>query len=186
MSAPKALCVKSGCCIDDSKVKRALDEILKLKALTGQRYDQLLDTTYNALINVVSSVLALKNRFRGSDLPADIGDIESVINTFSNMLNRIIEAKNIVMRILDDITATQSEEYTKEAAEALQSITRTLNDSLISTTFVALRFLSSLNKILERKTRGQFASAAGNALFSALLDLDSAEVMKALKQCIDA
>jgi len=185
MSAPKALCAKSGCCIDDSKVRRTLDEIPKLKALTKQRYDQLLDTTYNALVNVVSSVSALRSRLRSFDLPADIGDVESVINTFSNMLNRIIEAKNIVMRILDDITTSQSEEYSKEAIEALQSIVRALDDSLISTTFVALRFLSSLDKIPERKTRGQFASAAGNALFSALLDLDDAEVMKALKQCID-
>jgi len=185
MSAPKALCVKSGCCIDDSKLRRTLDEILKFKVLTEQQYGQLLDTTYNALANVVSSASALRNRLRGFDLPADIEDVESVINTFSNMLNRIIEAKNIVMRILDDITTSQSEEHSKEAVEALQSIARVLDDSLISTTFVALRFLSSLDKIPERKTRGQFASAAGNALFSALLDLDSVEVMKTLKQCID-
>jgi len=185
MPAPKALCTKSGCCMDDSKVKGALDEVHKLKVLTGQRYDQLLDAAYNALVNVISSVLALKNRFGSSDLLTDIGDVESVINTFSNILNRIIEAKNIVMRILDDITTTQSVEYSKEAVEALQSIARALDDSLISTTFVALRFLSSLNKIPERRTRGQFASAAGNALFSALLDLDSTEVVKTLKRCID-
>ncbi len=176
----KYLCIKRKCCLDVQRYSKILDNItvfekslkVNVKDLASVWYKDL-QLIKNALIKVINSIDALNKRFKHIRSVNELTDVDTIVNTLTNVLNRLIECYNILHRLKDEV-----------------SVDSVLNDTLISlvseiciTTFNAMHFVTTLPSI-NRDSIGRIASAIANALLLTFLYIDREEIRHQLKLCL--
>ena len=178
------LCASQSCCLDEESVSRYIDRVspaLLVASRALRDRDEVrrdVEACRNALTKVLGGARALRSRVKNVRSLGEIDDVETVVNTFVNLLNRVVEVRNLVQRM-------------KEVAEDLGrgDVARSLEEAMASLSALAIEIsavaLSSIHglKRLSRDDCGKLASAIGTAIFAALLSADSPVVREALAKC---
>ncbi|NPA95971.1 MAG: hypothetical protein GXO32_00030 [Crenarchaeota archaeon] len=178
------LCASPRCCLDESRVARHLDRVSPA-LLAASRSPRLraevlrdVEACRNALSKVLGGARALRARVKNVSSLREVSDTETIVNTFVNMLNRIVEVRNIVQRIREAAEDRGESEVSRLLGEAMAS----LSALAIEVSAIALSSIPELRQ-LTRDDCGKLASAIGTAVFAALLDAGSELVRDALARC---
>ncbi len=177
------LCASRLCCLDEDEASRVADRVSTAllavsRSRVGAEVGRDVEAVRNAMAKVVGGVRALRSRVKNVRSLLEVNDVSTVVNTFVNTLNRVVEVRNLLQRM-----AEVSED------NGLQNVASLLRDAVvhvdaltIEISAIALHAIHGL-KTLSRDDCGKLASAIGTALFAALLNADKEVVRSALARC---
>ena len=182
------LCVSDECCLDEDALKDVVDCASRVKALIGSvlsrapSIDQSAlrdsEAIYYAALKVVGAARALSARVKNLRTLRELQDVDTVVNTFVNTLNRLVEIRNLIQRLAE----TLQDAGIDSGVEALNKCIEIINSRSVLVSSIALHTIHELPNI-SRDHCGKLASAIGTALFAALLSLTSQRVREALAKC---
>ena len=127
--------------------------------------------------NIVANLLAsLESLIRNVRKDYTTLNNEAVVYTAANILNRLVELRNRISRILDEVVGRG--EVSKYFLELLKEVdVTTLRFSLI-----ALAIASKTK--MSKNSSGAFSSAVASAIFASLLNYDD-DIAKTLRECLE-
>ncbi len=180
------LCASITCCLDEEEVAKVIDRVaVALLMASRSRIKDLVtrdvEASRNALTKVLGGVRALRNRVKNIRSLAEIDDIETVVNTFVNTLNRLVEVRNLLQRMKEVAEDSNEGDVATMLGEAMAFV----SGLTIAISAVALHSIHELKK-LSKDDCGKLASAIGTAIFAALLDAETEVVRDALSKCFPA
>jgi hypothetical protein len=181
----ETVCLRGdNCCISLADVSKLLDIISKISHVikTSPAFKDLavplandIEMTRNAVIKIRNSLeVFIKIAVRISEKDVD----ESFVYTMSNTLNRLVEVRNRLSRIIDFVEGS-SDNIRSIASDAILWI----DSILLRFSLIALAFAANVKR-WSREAAGAFSSAIASALFATLLSLNSSEnIVELLKEC---
>ncbi|ADM27078.1 hypothetical protein Igag_0229 [Ignisphaera aggregans DSM 17230] len=156
-----------------------LDSFTKISALVSQcRIEMKIFNDINLCRNIIANLLSEYsgminriNQLNGLKYDAIL------ISTLTNMINRIIELRNITQRL---------NEHVYECANIQKMIDETyINTSTLLIKYSSLLlFLISKADSIDQSLAGKISSALASALFASLLDIHNRQILEILKTCI--
>jgi hypothetical protein len=182
----ESLCLKDDqCCVTLNDISKLLDavsliehEIKSIARIDGKEerdtYINDLSLAKNALIKVrgsLETVIRVVTSNRS-------GDDEAFIHTMSNILNRLVEVRNRIMRVSEGEAVP--EDVKKDARRAILLIDATLFS-------LSIIFLSLSTRVRKwsKELAGVFSSSIASALFASLLTMhENNDVMKYIGECL--
>jgi hypothetical protein len=180
----ETVCLRGdNCCISLADVSKLLDIISKISHVikTSPAFRDLavplasdIEMTRNAVLKIRNSLeVFIKIAVRISKKDVD----ESFVYTMSNTLNRLVEVRNRLSRIID--VEGSSDNIRSIASDAILWI----DSILLRFSLIALAFAANVKR-WSREAAGAFSSAIASALFATLLSLNSSEnIVELLKEC---
>jgi hypothetical protein len=180
----ETVCLRGdNCCISLADVSKLLDIISKISHVikTSPAFRDLavplasdIEMTRNAVLKIRNSLeVFIKIAVRISKKDVD----ESFVYTMSNTLNRLVEVRNRLSRIID--VEGSSDNIRSMASDAILWI----DSILLRFSLIALAFAANVKR-WSREVAGTFSSAIASALFATLLSLNSSEnIVELLKEC---
>jgi hypothetical protein len=180
----ETVCLRGdNCCISLADVSKLLDIISKISHVikTSPAFRDLavplasdIEMTRNAVLKIRNSLeVFIKIAVRISKKDVD----ESFVYTMSNTLNRLVEVRNRLSRIID--VEGSSDNIRSIASDAILWI----DSILLRFSLIALAFAANVKR-WSREAAGAFSSAIASALFATLLNLNSSEnIVELLKEC---
>jgi hypothetical protein len=180
----ETVCLRGdNCCISLADVSKLLDIISKISHVikTSPAFRDLavplasdIEMTRKAVLKIRNSLeVFIKIAVRISKKDVD----ESFVYTMSNTLNRLVEVRNRLSRIID--VEGSSDNIRSIASDAILWI----DSILLRFSLIALAFAANVKR-WSREAAGAFSSAIASALFAALLSLNSSEnIVELLKEC---
>jgi hypothetical protein len=180
----ETVCLRGdNCCISLADVSKLLDIISKISHVikTSPAFRDLavplasdIEMTRNAVLKIRNSLeVFIKIAVRTSKKDVD----ESFVYTMSNTLNRLVEVRNRLSRIID--VEGSSDNIRSIASDAILWI----DSILLRFSLIALAFAANVKR-WSREAAGAFSSAIASALFATLLSLNSSEnIVELLKEC---
>ncbi len=128
---------------------------------------------------VAGGIRALRSRFKNLRSFDELNDIESVVNTIVNALNRLVEVRNLIQR-----TKEVAEDMgLNDIAQKIENTVPALDSVIAKAALVGLRIVLNLPR-LTRDDSGKLASAIGTALFASLLSLHETTFRKEISRCV--
>jgi hypothetical protein len=180
----ETVCLRGdNCCISLADISKLLDIISKISHVikTSPAFRDLavplasdIEMTRNAVLKIRNSLeVFIKIAVRISKKDVD----ESFVYTMSNTLNRLVEVRNRLSRIID--VEGSSDNIRSIASDAILWI----DSILLRFSLIALAFAANVKR-WSREAAGAFSSAIASALFATLLSLNSSEnIVELLKEC---
>jgi hypothetical protein len=180
----ETVCLRGdNCCISLADVSKLLDIVSKISHVikTSPAFRDLavplasdIEMTRNAVLKIRNSLeVFIKIAVRISKKDVD----ESFVYTMSNTLNRLVEVRNRLSRIID--VEGSSDNIRSIASDAILWI----DSILLRFSLIALAFAANVKR-WSREAAGAFSSAIASALFATLLSLNSSEnIVELLKEC---
>ncbi len=177
------LCLTRECCVDEDEVSRVLNRVSPVllavsRSKLREDVSRDVEASRNALVKVLGGARALRSRVKNLKSLREVDDVETIVNTFVNTLNRVVEVRNLLQRMKEVAEDSGEQELAQRIREAMAY----LSALAIEFSAVALRAIHEL-KELGRDDCGKLASAIGTAIFAALLDADTEVVRQALAKC---
>jgi len=142
---------------------------------------QRLELAGNALSKVRGGVRALRRRFKNIKRVEDLENYDDVINTLVNMLNRIVEVRNIVSEVRDSLKNLGVE--AGDLTDRIENLVTAIDRASFRLSLVALNIVARL-RTLTRDDSGRLASAIGTAVFTSLLSLHVDDVRNSMAACL--
>ena len=170
------LCFSNKCCLSEDEVSKVLDIVSTM--LTSLRRHSTrsdnsvhtamrdLEAARNAMYRVVGGIRALRARFKNLRSFDELTDVESVVNTVVNTLNRLVEVRNLIQRVRDDAESNGL----SDVVQFVDSHIPILDSVIFKASLIGLRIALNLPKV-SRDDSGKLASAIGTAFFASLLSL---------------
>ncbi len=128
---------------------------------------------------VAGGIRALRSRFKNLRSFDELNDVESVVNTVVNALNRLVEVRNLVQRAKE----VAEDMGLNDIVQRIESFTPTIDCVIAKAALVGLRISLNLPR-LSRDDSGKLASAIGTAVFAALLSLHEEVFRKEVSRCM--
>jgi len=182
------LCASEECCLDEDSLREVVDCVSRVRALVSSIASRVAgiepstlrdcDAMYYAALKVLGAARALAARVKNLRSLEELSDVDTVVNTFVNTLNRLVEIRNLMQRVSEQLQDAGA----ATALDSVRSCIEVIDSSSVLVSSVALHTIYDLHN-LSRDHCGRLASAIGTALFAALLSLESARVRRALARC---
>lgn len=185
----EVMCLRRGCCVSEEEVSRLVDNLRRARRRLeelSQGGDELrymlrrVELGERALSKVLGGVKALRSRFKNVGRIEDVGDPGGVVNTVINMLNRIVEVRNIVSEARDRLEELG---VPQGVARLFEELIPELDRVTLKLSLVALRIALRIGP-LTRDDSGRLASAIGTAVFASLLSAHVDRVRRAVAMCL--
>jgi hypothetical protein len=185
----EAICIKGNdCCISVVDVSKLLDIISKISHVI-----KLYTSSKDLIVPIAKDIeMARNSAFKlhnslevfiktAINISGERSVEESFIYTMVNILNRLIEVRNRLSRILDSV-----ERSSDSARITILEGIAWLDSVLLRFSLIALAFASKVKK-WSRESAGAFSSAIGSAIFASLLDLsNNASTIELLRKCMQS
>ncbi|MCI4438099.1 MAG: hypothetical protein JHC33_14935 [Ignisphaera sp.] len=181
----ESLCLKDNqCCVTLNDISRILDAVSliehEIKSIVGigakeerDTYINDLSLAKNALINIRGSLETVIQVVAGRS-----SDDEAFIHTMSNILNRLVEVRNRIMRVSEGEAV--SEDVKKNARRVILLI-----DAMLFSLSIIFLSLSTRIRKWSKELAGAFSSSIASALFASLLTMhENSNVMKYIGECL--
>ena len=181
----ESLCLKDNqCCVTLNDISRLLDAVSliehEIKSIVGigakeerDTYINDLSLAKNALINIRGSLETVIQVVAGRS-----SDDEAFIHTMSNILNRLVEVRNRIMRVSEGEAV--SEDVKKNARRVILLI-----DAMLFSLSIIFLSLSTRIRKWSKELAGAFSSSIASALFASLLTMhENSNVMKYIGECL--
>lgn len=180
-----ALCLKQyACCISLDEASRVIDIIAKVDYMAKSSLhkndwmNQEMETIRNIALNFHGSLNSLaKNVHRIFDNETNK---DSLIHTLTNILNRLVELRNRLHRVIDHVKEIgDNEKIVTELTNLLSSV----NSIAIKLVIISLSFSTKIK--WSKESVGPFSAAIASSILATLLDIDQ-QVAKAIDECLHA
>ncbi len=184
------LCLSRTCCFTEEDASKIMD-LLSAISLAFRRHPHEasevsavmrdLEAARNAMHKVAGGIRALRSRFKNLRSFDELNDTESVVNTIVNVLNRLVEVRNLIQRTKE----VAEDMRLNDIAQEIESSVPALDSVIARAALIGLRISLNLPR-LTRDDSGKLASAIGTALFASLLSLHEAAFRKEMSRCVDS
>jgi len=184
------LCFSDRCCLSEDEASKVLDVVSTLLTFLRRHSTKIdnaihtamrdLEAARNAMYRVVGGIRALRSRFKNLRSFDELTDVESVVNTVVNVLNRLVEVRNLIQRVRDEAESSGL----SDVVQYVDSHVPMLDGVIIKASLIGLRIALNLPKV-SRDDSGKLASAIGTAFFASLLSLHEDVFRKYVDGCLD-
>ncbi len=173
------ICISHRCCIFIEDLTHLLDFFTKISVLLSKcgsetRIFNDINLCKNILANLLSEYSGIITRVKQlNGLKYDV----VLISTLTNMINRIIELRNIIQRL-------------NENAYECTDTQKIINEAYIDTLILLIKysslllFLISKANNIDQDLAGKISSSLASALFASLLNIHNRQILENLKACI--
>lgn len=177
----RGICVEK-CCVYLYELAQITDAIYKLikiietssECRADLRIFNRLELGKNISANIVGRFVALINTIK---VGRTNQDPDTSINTLCNLANGVVELRNIVKEVVDDISP-----ICRSAADILERLVLNIDRIGLKTVILTLAFLYTIDDI-SINLSGKIASSLASLMFAALLSIHNNNVRDALKEC---
>jgi len=177
------LCLKrNSCCVAVNEVSELINAVtkiayrLKSSLMSNSWLLQELEIMKNIVINVRSSLdFFTRNFYRVDDKGIDQN---SLAYTATNILNRLVEFRNRLIRVMEHIAEKTSE---KETENELLNVFRKTNAITMKLIIIFLAFATKIE--WSKDLAGPFSASMASATLATLLNIDN-QVVESIKECV--
>jgi pyruvate formate-lyase activating enzyme-like uncharacterized protein len=181
----ESLCLKDNrCCVTLNDVSKLLDAVSlmehEIKSIVGIGVKEERDTYINDLSLAKNALIKVRGSLETiiQVVASRSSDDEAFIHTMSNILNRLVEVRNRIMRVSEGEAVP--EDVKKDARRAILLI-----DAMLLSLSIIFLSLSTRIRKWSKELAGVFSSSIASALFASLLTMhENSDVMKYIGECL--
>ncbi len=177
-----SICIASECCMDLRSLTRIIDSLTKiiaglqsLKCLSRESLNKMVDKITLSKRAVLNAISSLEGVIR-SDSSNSIDEYK--LNSLLNIATRLIECRNSIGEIIDDVTEFKCGEKLQNELTILYSYI----DTILIIILALVLSIASITKI-DQKMSKRLSSITASMLFASLTNIYVESVQKTLNKC---